>query len=613
MDKIVKIFCTGPEQDRLSATYRLIERYQGFLLAAVPEEGIAELAANYPVEDITDLYTLHLGEQLIDTSKPRVNAQGREIPHPDYKGAKKLAEGPHHYLVQFVGPIKEEWLAAVEQAGSRIRAPLEGFCYVVRCDGKALSQVAALPFVRWVGHLPHSFRIHPSVLAHAGRKPGDVGGDLPRTRVLPNAYTVELFDSDNVAAAAAAIEALGLEILEQDVGARLLIVRDPKPGAATAKRIRDLSAVHGVRYVRERSLKRTSNDVATGILGSGAVTGPAGLGLAGEGETIAVTDTGIDTGNPSAILADFTGRIASIQSYPITVDFSQDINNPGGDDGPADLDSGHGTHVSGSVLGNGTASIGLSGVNGAIAGLANKARLVFQAVEQEMQWKDPQNFQRLGRYLLAGIPLDLTGLFADAYARKARIHSNSWGGGEPGAYDAYCEQLDRFVWEHKDYCVLFANGNDGTDMDGDGRINPMSVTSPATAKNCLSVGASENRRPAFNGNVYGDWWPDDYPAAPYRTDPIANDPEQVAAFSSRGPTADGRIKPDVVAPGTFVLSTRSTLIASNNTGWSPFPASRLYFYMGGTSMATPLWPVQSPWSGNICASIKISPSPRPRS
>ena len=89
----------------------------------------------------------------------------------------------------------------------------------------------------------------------------------------------------------------------------------------------------------------------------------------------------------------------------------------------------------------------------------------------------------------------------------ARIHSNSWGGGDPGAYDAQCEQLDRFVWQHKDMCVLVAAGNDGTDKDGDGVINPMSVTSPGTAKNCITVGASENERPEFDAETYGEWWP----------------------------------------------------------------------------------------------------------
>ena len=220
--------------------------------------------------------------------------------------------------------------------------------------------------------------------------------------------------------------------------------------------------------------------------------------------------------------------------------------------------------------------------------MAHKAKLFFQAIEQEIDWKNPADFQRFGRYLLAGIPLNLATLFADAYANKARIHSNSWGGGDPGVYDDQCMQLDRFVWEHKDFCVLFANGNDGTDQDGDGVINPTSVTSPATAKNCISVGASENERPPFNLDTYGSWWPNDYPVAPFRNDPMADNPEHMVAFSSRGPTADGRIKPDVVAPGTFILSTRSTMIAPNNMAWSGFPPSRSYFYNGGTSMATPL-------------------------
>jgi hypothetical protein len=84
------------------------------------------------------------------------------------------------------------------------------------------------------------------------------------------------------------------------------------------------------------------------------------------------------------------------------------------------------------------------------------------------------------------------------------------------------------------------------------------VTPPGTAKNCITVGASENRRLEFDRQTYGRWWPQDYPVAPFWTDPMADDPEQVAAFSSRGPTRDHRVKPDLVAPGTFVLSTRST-------------------------------------------------------
>jgi subtilisin-like proprotein convertase family protein len=588
MNRTIKVFCTGAQQDQLAEKYWVVETYQGFVVVDVGEDQVAEIAQQYPLEDITDLYEIRAGERVIDTSQPRLDAKGKLRAHPSYKGAKKLSTGPHHHFVQFIGPIKEEWLQAVKKAGGELRAPREGFAYIVRADAQTLTRISALPFVRWVGHFSHKDRIDPAVLAGRKRKPGDVSAALPRTKVLPGYYTVEFFTTKELNAALAAVKKLGFDVIDKDTRAGLIVINDAQEGPTAASRLQALSAIHGVSAIRERVFKRTSNDVAERIMGTRAALSANDLGLSGAGEVIAVCDTGIDTADPGTIHKDFAGRIKKILSYPISKSFAAMVKNPGADDGAADLDSGHGTHVAGSVLGNGSTSLDTAGNATPVRGLAHKATLVFQAVEQEMNWKNPKYYQLYGRYLLSGIPLDLTKLFADAYEQDARIHSNSWGGGEPGEYDSQCEQLDRFVWEHKDFCVLVACGNDGTDSDGDGRINPMSVTSPATAKNCITVGACENERTAFNGNTYGSWWPSDYPAAPYKSDPMANSAEQVAAFSSRGPSRDGRIKPEVVAPGTYILSTRSTMIAPNNSAWAAYPPSRRYFYMGGTSMATPL-------------------------
>jgi subtilisin family serine protease len=112
----------------------------------------------------------------------------------------------------------------------------------------------------------------------------------------------------------------------------------------------------------------------------------------------------------------------------------------------------------------------------------------------------------------------------------------------------------------------------------------MSVTPPGTAKNCITIGASENERPTFD-LTYNDGWPSDFPADPIASDRVANNPEGMVGFSGRGPTRDRRVKPDVVAPGTFILSTRSR--ATSDTGWAT-TADDLYYFMGGTSMATPL-------------------------
>jgi len=578
MNRIVKVFCSGPEQAALSKQHKTVARYAGFVVLEVSSKALRALARKYPVEDITELYTIQAGSQSINTKRVRVDEKGRRHAHPAYREAERLRPGKHHYLVQFVGPIKDAWLKSLKEIGAEPRRHYENFAYVVRAGARVLPRIAAQPFVRWVGHLPHTARLAPTLDSKL----------LPRTRRLLDRYTVQFFGPGDRQAATGAVRQLGFRVLNPKAKESVLIVEPTGPESSHGRKLKRLSAVHGVRAIRNRSLKRPSNDIAAAIMGTAKSLGNSGLALSGKGETVAVCDTGLDTGDRLHVHPDFAGRVAWIKSYPITPEYRDYVHNPGGDDGPSDLDSGHGTHVAGSALGNGAASAGLPGAPAPIRGLAYNAKLVFQAIEQELDWKSPADAQEYGRYGLAGIPEDLTVLLSDAYRKRARIHSNSWGGGDPGEYDEQCEQLDRFVWQRRTFCVLVAAGNDGTDKDGDGKINAMSVTTPGTAKNCITVGACENRRPAFNGERYGDWWPDDYPASPFRNNPMADDDDTVVAFSSRGPTRDGRVKPEVVAPGTFILSTRSTQIAANNKAWAAFPPSRMYFHMGGTSMATPL-------------------------
>ena len=577
---VLKIFATGKERQALREIAEPFEEYDAFALVKATSAAKAKLSRKFALEDITDQFTIPLESKTIKTPlrglQSRAAATRQGFQPPDRK--------PHHYLVQFVGPVKPQWLKGLKQAGGEVRQPYEGFAYVVRANQAAVDRMRQLPFVRWVGHLPHDQRIERNVRVVQG-----AGADtLPRTRLLVGVYVVEFFGPDDAKRARTEIKRIGFKILTADSKADVLVVRHQGSDAQQKKALQELSTVHGVRMIRERTLDRPSNNVATGIMGAKDSTGNSGLGLDGSGEVVGICDTGLDTGDRTTIHGDFAGRIALLKSYPITPELDSYLKNPGGDDGAADVDSGHGTHVAGSAVGDGTVSAGIGGLSAPIRGLATKAKLVFQAVEQETRWKEPADQAAYGRYGLWGIPGDLNDLFRDAYQAKARIHSNSWGGGKPGEYDQQCRQLDQFVWEHKDFCVLVAAGNDGTDHDGDGKINPMSVTSPGTAKNCITVGASENKRPEFNTEKYGDWWPQDYPAAPFDSDPMANNAEQLAAFSSRGPTKDGRVKPDVVAPGTFILSTRSTQIANNNQAWAAFPPSRAYFHMGGTSMATPL-------------------------
>ncbi|MEY4615117.1 MAG: hypothetical protein RJB66_77 [Pseudomonadota bacterium] len=280
-------------------------------------------------------------------------------------------------------------------------------------------------------------------------------------------------------------------------------------------------------------------------------------GLTGRGQIVAMADTGVDTGDVNTIHDDLKGSIKSGYAYGM---FARTWEDP----------MGHGTHVAGSIVGRGTAS------GGRIRGGAYEAGFVAQGM-----WSP--TLENLT------VPPQLKTLFEAAYNDGARIHSNSWGAARNfGAYDNFAVQVDEYVWEHPDMLPIFAAGNSGTDKDKDGRIDANSISSPGTAKNCLTVGASENVN--SHGGIQAQIKKlraaaEAWPAEPISSDYLSNNMNGLAMFSSRGPTLDGRTKPDVVAPGTNILSLRSSVEGASDM-WGAY--NKLYTYAGGTSMATPL-------------------------
>ncbi|MCL5257268.1 MAG: S8 family serine peptidase [Chloroflexi bacterium] len=287
------------------------------------------------------------------------------------------------------------------------------------------------------------------------------------------------------------------------------------------------------------------------------------LGLYGSGQIVGVADTGLDNGDTATINPDFRGRVQGY-AWARSNDWS-DLN-------------GHGTHVAGTIAGNGVNS----GSNPAthsysqsFAGVAPEAKLVMQSVG--------------GASGALTLPSDLNSLFQQAYTAGARIHSDSWGGGTAGEYDSYAVDVDQFIWNHPDMSIVFAAGNGGTDANRDGVIDNGSISPPATAKNAITVGASESNRPPKSGlggytnYTWGSAWPSLFPVAPVSKDYVSDNPGGIAAFSSRGPTKDKRTKPDIVAPGTNIISDRSS---EGGKGWGAYNSN--YVFDGGTSMATPI-------------------------
>ena len=339
-----------------------------------------------------------------------------------------------------------------------------------------------------------------------------------------------------------------------------------------------LAAQDEIEWIEERPWHTLHNDVADSVMRADQVwdsTIMSGIdsswtGLDGTGITVTVSDTGLDNGvNNSNMHPDLRDHIVDIVSFPMSSGFASSCGAASTDDGAEDLDSGHGTHVSGSVLGDGT------NTGGAIRGAAPKAHLYMQATEQ---YCDNSN-----AYYLTGIPSDYTMMFEPAYDNGSRVHTNSWGSSVAGAYTSGSMQADSSARTFQNMTILFSAGNSGVDSNSDGEIDDDSLGSPSTGKNVVTVAAGENDRPSISstwGGMFG------YPAAPISTDRASNTSEGLAAFSSRGPTDDGRMKPDITAPGSFILSTKSR--STSQTGWGAYSGNSNYTFMGGTSMSCPL-------------------------
>lgn len=496
------------------------------------------------------------------------------------------------YIVQFAGSVEPVWRDGLTALGADVLDYLPDYAFKVRMTPEQAAQVTDWAFVNLVTLFQPAFKLDPAL---------DLGG--------PRLYRVRI-EADADFAQAVADVAGAVSAVVQQHAPFVRVLADDAQLAAVAR-------LADVAWIENFTVAEKHNEYGGGaILGAIAVNA---AGYDGATQILAVADTGLGRGStPGAHLDIPPDRIINILNYP-------GDSSPGCytiiDNGARDLNSGHGTHVAVSALGDG-------GPNGEARGVAPSARLVFQAVEDYVDFTDNCALVYADGYYLYGIPDALEDLFQGAYDAGARVHSNSWGAPVAGIYSSNSAAADDFIWRRPDMTIVYSAGNAGTDADADGFVDPDSLDAPATAKNVITVGASENDRAGnyacdttltypsndpFQGGQscadmggqnelgsYGDRWPQAFPVAPLSVDVTAGNPGQMAPFSSRGPTDDGRIKPDVVAPGTWVLSGYSQLSRQGyddepnsvdgryqSDGWG-MPLSDRYKYFGGTSMATPL-------------------------
>jgi uncharacterized membrane protein len=428
---------------------------------------------------------------------------------PGLEIASYPADESGYFIVQFSGPVIAEWKEKVEELGGALSWYIPDYAFLVKMNSSIITKIQSLPFVRWVGIYQPAYKIHPDLLGRGSAE----------------TVTIDVLTSDiDSNLVVSEVTTLGGAVLDTSGGMIKAQMR--------ASDISMLATMNDVVWIEPWYPSIAFNDTARWVIQSG-VSGYTPIhdnSIDGENQIVTIADTGLRVDNanrPSHEMFVDPGKVAGpgnrkVLAYYVPLDAGGVIGD----------EIGHGTHVAGTVAGDaGTWGVydNSDGSTGKHDGQAFAARIIMQDIDNSP-----------GPYVYP--PDDYSNLFQPAYDIGSLIHTNSWSSlnpnGDPSWYDLPAQMVDNFMWQHKDFQILFAMANSGP--------NPNTLSFEAQAKNVISVGATSN----------------------------GSSENSMASFSSRGYADDNRIKPTVVAPGVGIWS-------------ADYSGDNLYIQMSGTSMATP--------------------------
>lgn len=458
------------------------------------------------------------------------------------------AAGQRYALLQFEQGTKAP-LAWMAERGIEALEYLPNNAWRVRLNASRLEQLRAEPALRFAGPVPSLLRIDPALW------PQQRDATLASADV---SHMLEVLlhpgESSRHAAAAVAKLAPALRVIESlDQGTLPYLRLDAK--SASGADIDALLQIEAVAWIAPWLRPELHNQNALGPMQNNNITS-AGTpiferGLTGSGQIIAVADSGLDRNEDWFVDIDFGAGVqrfitpASAPVPPLTGTTFPNAKvfaywvQPGATAYDNNLrctptsspTSFHGTHVAGTVAGDrGSIATPLLAARDNGDGMAPNAQILFQDIGNDSS----------GCLAIQ----NLQGTLAQAHAGGARLHNNSWGSNSAGAYGGSDINVDVASRQLEELLVVIAAGNSGPGV--------TTVGSPANSKNGLAVAA------LGNGNSLG-----------------------ARLSSSRGPTRDGRIKPDIAAPGE---NTSSAGGDSNNTDVVDVGSIAV---LSGTSMASP--------------------------
>jgi len=450
--------------------------------------------------------------------------------------AERRAPRPGLYLVQFIGPVRDEWLGDLVASGLEPVIYLPENAYVVRARGTAaLTALAEESHVQYVGDFHPAYRLEPKL---RGMGAGTVD------------VVVQIVDGPGAVADLADLRRLASDWVQEHA---VLGFRNVEMAIDRAL-LPELAAKEYVFHVEERA-HPVRFDEAQGQIVAGNVTGTQ---PSGPGYLQFLADRGFNHSQFGGFAVNVVDDATFLTGHPdlpaTRIAFQQ---NPSGQTG---VQGGHGYLnagiIAGENTGTGAAFEDQRGLNYGL-GIAPFARVGATAI-------------------FGNTAATSTAWESSAYGLGARVSSNSWGF-NLFRYDSHAQEYDRIVRDAQtatgaqQLVVVFAAGNTGSAAN--------TISSPATAKNVITVGASESVRTTGTDACGPDTW--------------ADSADDLTTFSGHGPVnaagGDGRIKPDLVAPGTHIVGPIPQSSYDGSSVCTPyFPAGQtLYSWSTGTSHSTP--------------------------
>ncbi len=423
------------------------------------------------------------------------------------------------YIVQFVGPVKAEWVKKVRDCGVLVLDDLPKYAMIARMSPDTANVVRNMPEIAWVGQYEPTYKIASGI--------DTTGSEKKMLSVL-------LFRDSNENALAEYLSRSGVTVMSiQDRSLIISAQESQIPLIAGLKSVEKIEAYHPpkpldlqadkIMHVREMWYPNY-----TGL----------GTRFIGIGQVIGIQDTGFDEGDADAGPNDlFQGPVGDrVVRY-------KDETSGSDPDGWHSFD--HGTFSCGLIAGNGWSWEKEYGCNvddynwdcAEPVGGAPGAKLSIDGIMSG----DSGTLQPSASY------------WDKEYDDGARIFSNSWGDYVGDYYAEYSAITDDECNADNTRLYIFAAGNQGPQND--------TLTDTSQGKNVLCIGATENFRQEGNNGVRA---------------------ERVADFSSRGGNfSDTRIKPDLVAPGTAAISLSARgqyEREGNNGGYHPYALSGIDQY-----------------------------------